>query len=242
GGFDEWPFYARAGRSYTIQVDPGSAGELTPVAPQLGWAQVQVLDADGHVLGTASSTSAGAIATLSGISVPADGTYRIQVRAAAGHASATGNYLVTAWDVTPHISTLALNQPLTGEIEAPFSVDQWNFTGAAGQQVRFRLLNSISPGLRFSLSGPAGFTGFTDIAGTSSLIDLTASGPYTLTVRGVNAEDAAYAFQLDQTQQTALALGTPYDGMLAGDGEAQLFTVDVPQARQFLVSLQGITS
>ena len=39
-----------------------------------------------------------------------------------------------------------------------------------------------------------------------------------------------------------LALGTPYDGTLAGDAEAQLFRVDVPQSQQFLVSLQGISA
>ncbi len=250
GASDDWTLYGRAGHSYSIVVDPGnpspfSSGAVVPIAPQLGLAKVQLLDASGDVLGTASSASPGGLATLSSVAVPADGTYRIRVQAAGPYAgSLTGNYLVTASDVTQDVLALELGQLVNGDIENPSRVDRWQFTGAAGQQVQFDLLNSTSPGLKFTLSGPSGFTGFTDIAASSGPIDLTASGAYTLTVQAVGTERGEYAFRLDATQQTAvpLALGTPYDGTLVGDAEAQLFRVNVPQSQQFLVSLQGISA
>jgi RHS repeat-associated protein len=241
GGQNSWQFYGRAGRSYTIVVDPGSAGELAPVAPKLGWAQVQVLDASGNVLGTAASASAGAIATLSGLTLPADGTYQIQVGAALGNASATGNYLVTAYDATPNVATLNLNQLIDGNLANVYSLDRWNFASVAGQQVQFNLLNSTSASLRFSLSGPAGFTGFTDATGSSGLITLNVAGNYSLTVHDTGDAGGAYAFRLDETTQTALTVGTTYQGTFVGGGQPQLFTVAVPQAQQFLVSLQGLS-
>ena len=60
GGTDQWSFFGRAGRSYTIVVDLGNDQALTPVIPQLAWAGVQLLDSTGHILGSAGSTTAGA--------------------------------------------------------------------------------------------------------------------------------------------------------------------------------------
>ena len=73
------------------------------------------------------------------------------------------------------MATLELNRQVTGNIETPFSVDRWTFVGVAGQQVQFDLVNSTSTSLRFSLTGPAGFTGFTDLPGDSGLVTLTAT-------------------------------------------------------------------
>ena len=176
--------------------------------------------------------------TLASITLPADGTYRIQVQAAPGHASSIGHYIVTSFDSTPNVAPLEFNQQVVGEIENPYQLDRWTFVGLPGEQVRFDLIGGTASTLRFSLSGPAGFTGFTDTTASSDLIDLNVAGNYTLTVHDSGDAGDAYAFRLDQTAQTALAPGSTYNGIFIGSGQAQLFTVDVPQAQQFLVSLK----
>src|SRR5262249_42050455 len=131
---------------------------------------------------------------------------------------------------------------VTGNIETPFSVDRWTFVGVAGQQVQFDLVNSSSPAVRFSLSGPTGFAGFTDIPGDSSLVNLTASGTYSLTARGTGGDGGAYAFRMLETSQVDLTPGTPYAGTLAGSGQAQLFRVIVPTAQSLAVHLDDSTN
>src|SRR5262249_51954280 len=81
---------------------------------------------------------------------------------------------------------------------------------------------------RFSLMGPAGFAGFTDLTDDSGLVTLTASGTYTLTAHGTGGPGGVYAFRLLETSQVVITQGTTYAGTLAGSGQAQLFRVDVP--------------
>jgi RHS repeat-associated protein len=61
------------------------------------------------------------------------------------------------------------------------------------------------------------------------LITLPKSGKYVLTVHAIQGQTGAYAFRLNETTQTALTVGSPYQGMLAGSGQAQLFTVTLSQ-------------
>ena len=82
GELDDWTFFDRGGNTVTVTLDPGSGTAGGPIAPYLQWAQVQLLDPSGNVLATASSTSAGAILTLTNVALPADGTYTIAVKAA----------------------------------------------------------------------------------------------------------------------------------------------------------------
>ncbi len=242
GGSQDATFYGFAGRSYTIVVDPGNGNELAPVSPQLHWAGVQLLDPSGNVLSTAMSNSSGALAIISSATLPSNGTYRIHVKAAPSQSGSTGNYVVTAWDTTVNQRSLELNQLESGQIGNPFAQDQWTFTGVAGQQIQFDLASATSPALEFTLTGPTGFTGFSNANTSSGLINLTASGAYVLTVSGNHTDEGTYAFRIDQTEQTALALGTPYHGTFSGDAQAQLFHVSVPQAQQFLLSVQGISA
>ena len=97
GELDEWTFYGRAGREVTVVVNPGSSGSPAPLPPYLNWAMVRLLDDTTNVLATATNSSAGQVLTINDITLPADGTYRVQVRAAPQHSSSTGNYLVTVW-------------------------------------------------------------------------------------------------------------------------------------------------
>ena len=67
--------------------------------------------------------------------LPTDGTYTIQVQAPTGDSSSTGNYVITAEVVTPTVRPLTVDQQYTGDIVTPFSVDQWTFSGSAGESV-----------------------------------------------------------------------------------------------------------
>ncbi|HEY4233761.1 MAG TPA: RHS repeat-associated core domain-containing protein, partial [Lacipirellulaceae bacterium] len=230
GELDNWTFFGRAGDSVSVVVDPGSGLPGAPVAPTLGWAQVQLLDAAHHVLTMTSNTTVGGVVTLSGLTLPADGTYEIDVSAAPGHPASTGNYVVTAWESTPTIQSLNVNQVTTGTLSTPFSVDQWTFSSAANTQVQFNLLAASATGLSFKLTGPNGFVGFTNLNGNSPLVTLPTAGTYTLTALGTGGATGSFAFEMAQTSLTPLTLGVPYQAALAGSGQAQLYQITVNTA------------
>jgi YD repeat-containing protein len=237
GELDEWTFFGRGGRTMSILVNPGSSGSPAPLSPQLQWANVQLLDANNNVLASSANTSAGGIVSLSNVILPADGTYKIHVTAASSHTSATGNYLVSAWDVTPNVRTLNLGQQSVGSITAPFTLDQWNFSASAGQQIQFHRVGSSSPSVAFKLTGPGNYVAFQDITGDSPLINLPSSGNYALNVYGLNGTTGSYSFVVNQTSVTALPPGTVYNGAWAGSGQAQLFSVPVTAANPLSVIL-----
>ncbi|MCY2990994.1 MAG: malectin domain-containing carbohydrate-binding protein [Planctomycetota bacterium] len=238
GELDEWTFFGRAGRSVTVVVNPGGGGSPAPLPPYLGFAQLQLLDAADQVLATAEGNGDGQIVTLDDVVLPADGTYRLQIRASAAQSASTGNYLATVWEVTPHVAPITFNQPVTGRIETPYSVDHWTFSALAGQQIRFDLLNTSGAGIVFDLAGPNGWSGFSDLSGSSPLINLPSSGAYVLTAHGTGGGyDLAYACRLVETLQTDLTLGTTYQGTFVGSGQAQLFRVSVPNSMPLRVVL-----
>ncbi len=237
GELDDWTFFERAGNSLTVALDPGSGAAGGPIAPTLNWAEVQLLDPSGNVLATASSTTAGAVLTLSDVALTADGTYTIAVDAPSGHSSSTGNYVLAAYDVTSNAQSLNLNQTTTGSLANPYSIDQWSFSATANTQVQFELLAESASGLNFTLSGPSGFSGFTNLTGSSPLVTLPTSGTYTLTAQGTGGTTGNFAFQLQQTEVTALTLNTSFQGILAGNGQAQLFTVTLTNSTALQVVL-----
>jgi len=238
GELNDWTFFDRGGNTVTVTLDPGSGTAGGPIAPHLQWAQVQLLDPSGNVLASTSSTSAGKIVTLTNVALPADGTYTIAVRAASSHASSVGNYVVAGYDVTPHVQSLNVNQISTGNVPTPYSTDLWTFSAAANTQVKFLLLAESAGGLNFSLTGPNGFTGFTNITGSSTLVTLPTSGTYTLTAQGTGGK---FAFEVAQTNQTLLSLGTPFSGTFAGSGQPQLFAVNVPEPTPLSLQLTDPT-
>ena len=237
GGEDAWTFFARGGRSITVVVNPGAGAAPAPLSPTLNWAQVQLVNSADTVLQSASSEVSGGVVTLTGVVLPADGTYKVLVSATPGH-TVTGNYIVTAYDSTPNVMSLNLNQQVAGTIHTPYSQDQWTFSAAAGQQVQFLLAQASAQGLTYSLTGPAGFTGgFTDISASLGLVTLNIAGNYILTAHGLAGQTGNYAFTLQQTVVNNLTLGTPYTGALAGSGQAQLFTVTVTTAQPLSIVL-----
>ena len=123
--------------------------------------------------------------------------------------------------------TANLNQTTYGQLVSPYTVDQFTFSAAANTQIQFQLLATSAAGLDFTLTGPSGFTGFSDLTTSSSFINLPSTGTYTLTAHSTSGATGSYAFKLVQTALTPLTLNTPYDGTFAGSGEALLFTVSV---------------
>lgn len=235
GQIDEWTFYARAGRQMSVAVDTGSAAVL---APQLGWARVDLLNSSGSVLATGANVNQNGTVTLANITIPADGTYRLQITAPADHGDATGNYRVSVYDITADTTTILLGQQYTGLIGSPFNVDRWTFAAAANTQVRFNLIGQSGGPVAFSLVGPGSFSGFSEITSSSDLVTLPSSGTYTLSAHASGDDyDGSYRFMLEQTSVTALALNTPYPGSFAASGQAQLYTVLLPDAGVLRVQL-----
>ena len=175
--------------------------------------------------------------TLAGIALPVDGTYHIKLQAPPAQPNSTGNYVITAWDATVNVAPLDLGRTVTGAIDTPFRIDRWNFSATAGQAVRFNLINAESTDIQFDLTGPSGFTAFSNSSSSSADIVLPNSGTYSLTVHSSQRQTGAYAFRVDQTTVTDLTPGTPLNVNLAGGTQSQLFRVNVPQSQQMQITL-----
>ncbi len=238
GQVDAWTFYGQAGQTVAVVVNTGSSGSLNPLEPTLNYAQARVLDPSGKVVASGTNTQAGSDVTLSGISLAANGTYQVQVQAPPAQSGATGNYLVTEWDANTHANVLNLGETENGNLNSPYSVDQWNFSAPAHETVQFNLVNSSSPAVEFALTGPNGYTAFSGQMTSSGLIALPTEGNYTLTAHLAADQPGAYAFQLDDATVTNLTLGTPYTGALAGSGQSEVFQLNVAQAGQIRITLE----
>ena len=208
GALEDFTFLGRGGEQVVISVDTGSA---SVPSPSLNYAFVQLLDPSANVVAQASNAVPQQIVGLLDVVLPADGIYTVAVRAPANYSASTGNYLVAVWDATPTVNALVMNQPVNGRVQNPYSIDQWNFSAVAGQQVRFNLINVSASGLAFDFTGPNGWGAFTNQTSSSDLITLPYSGGYTITAHGTGTSyNIAYAFELDQTAQTNLAPGTAF--------------------------------
>ena len=237
---DEWTFFGRAQRGVSIVLNPGTAGAPAALPPALGIAYLEIIAPNNVVIASTTSASNGALTVLQGVTLPIDGVYRVRVSAAAP--ASTGNYALTVYDGTVDVRPLTLNQRYNGRIESPFSLDRWTFSANAGQQIQFDLINKNSSSIRFQLIGPNGFTAFSGLAGDSDLITLPAAGNYTLVADALLGDPGDYAFNILETSQTALALGTTYAGSLPGSRTAQLFKVTLAEAKKLLVKLDDASS
>lgn len=237
GELDEWTFYGRKGGSVAVLIETGGP-ETQP--PQLGFAVTEVIDPFDRTVATGTNAILGEKLILADVPLLHDGSYRVRVRAPDSRATGTGNYLITVLDLTPDESPLVLNQTTYGSIETPLSVDRWTFSAAEGQQVQFKLKNASSPGVAFTLRGPNGWIGFSNLVHVSELISLPISGAYTLTAFSPNgAHDIDYAFQLLETVQTELVIGETHTGQLIGSGQAMLFRIHVTGDKPIRVLMEN---
>jgi hypothetical protein len=238
---DSWTLSGHAGQMVTVLVDTGTQGSLPAVPPALNYAQVQLLDPNGSVLASGTSTQSGADVLLQGVILPADGSYTVQVGVPASQATGAGHYVLSVWDASVNSYALNLGQTMTGHLATRYAQDRWSFSGVPNEQVQFNVQSAASA-VQFDLTGPGGFTAFSQQHGSSGLITLPASGTYVVTAHQSDLQTGAYAFQLNQTSQTALTLGSPYQGTFAGSGQAQLFTVTLANRAGLSVVLSDANS
>src|ERR1700733_3057433 len=236
GASDTWTTFARAGSSLEVVVDPGSGLAGGPISPFLGYAQIELFDPSGNLLSTVNSTTSGALFALLAQDLPVDGDYSIEVHAAPGHV-VTGNYVVGAYNATPNVQALNINQAEAGKIAAPFDFDEWTFSASANTQIQFNLASGSSTGLVYSLTGPNGYSAFSNATTSSPLIDLPTGGAYTISVQGPLGQIGTYGFTLTQTNVTPLVLNTSNVESAAGSGQYQLYTVQVSAANPLAIDL-----
>ena len=239
-----WTFFGRAREDVSVVVNPGDINiPPAPLQPNLGFAQVEIVDASGNILASGTSTQAGADVNLLGVALPADGIYRVIVSAPSAEPTSTGNYTIGLFDATASTAALSLDQTTFGQLYTPYQVNFWTFSALANVQVKFLLLDESSSAIEFDLTGPNGYTGFIDANTSSDLITLPTSGNYVLAAHSSAGRTGAYAFDLQPTSQTGLVLGTTYRGTVQGSNQAELFTVTVLQAgSQLLVDLSDASS
>jgi RHS repeat-associated protein len=235
GQVDDWTFFGRAGQTISVFGNPGN-GSPAPLSPNLGYAQVSVLNAAGTVLASGASANNGDVISLLGMTLPADGTYHVEVKAPTAEMSSTGHYWLTVYNAPVNAHALVLGQQVVGQLATAYSIDQWTFSATANTSVQFQWVNASGP-IQFSLTGPGGWAGFSDLTTSSGPVTLPVSGTYTLEVTSAGNQGGSYAFNLGQLSETTLTLGTPYNGTLAGNGQSQLFQVTLPAAEQLLVTL-----
>ncbi|MGO9917226.1 MAG: Ig-like domain repeat protein, partial [Isosphaeraceae bacterium] len=232
GEVDDWTFFGRAGQSVDLFLHTGSGGAPAPIQPALNHGEITLLDPNGNQVAIASNSQSGADASILNEMLPADGTYQIEVQAASGSSASLGNYVVAEYDAGVYTSAIDLDQTVYGQLNSPYSQDQWTLSATADTQINFDLIASANPSLQFSLTGPDGFIGFSGLSTGSELVTLPTSGTYVLNASTSQAAagGGAYAFRVYQTAPTDLALGTEYHGTLIGSGQPQLFVLNVPAA------------
>jgi len=234
GEVDNWTFFGRDGESYSVVVETGGANVLSP---QLQHAEVILLASSEAVLESASNPVPGETVVLAGVPITADGSYRVQVRAPADWGTATGNYRLTLWRVTPRDAPLMLNEATVGVIDSPYSLHHWLFSGLAGQQMRLNLINSSGPAVAFTLAASGG-SDFSQVLHDRDLISLPHNGAYSLTVSSADgAHGIAYALQMSETTQTPLAVGETFTGEFTGSAQAVAFCVAVTDGGPLRISL-----
>jgi RHS repeat-associated protein len=236
GEVDDWTFFGRAGQGVSVTLATGSGGSPAPLSPTLNYGQLTILDPGGNVVASTSNIQTGADADLLGVTLAADGIYHVRVQAPAAQVASVGNYVLGLFDATVHSAPVNFDQQVNGQLGTPFNVDQWTFGAPAKEQISFNF-GGAKPGVEFDLTGPGGVTVFSGLTADSGPVTLPATGVYTLAVHAVAGEGGAYAFRLTEISQITLNLGTPYNGTLAGSGQAQLFLVNVPAGQQLMVTL-----
>jgi hypothetical protein len=146
--------------------------------------------------------------------LPTDGTYTLVV---AGGSSTPIGYSFTVLTPTIRTTTLTIGDTVNSTLTVSGELDNYTFTGNAGQQLYFDGLPSTF-GLYVTLTSPSGVAvGINGIpvGSDSSLFTLPESGTYTLTVVGSGATTGAYSFRLlDAGIQPVLNLNTTVTGTL----------------------------
>jgi YD repeat-containing protein len=241
GQVDAWSFFGRVGQKISLTINPGSLVEPSPVSPVIGFALVELVAPNGDIIASASNSVEGQPISLV-FDLTSTGNHTIRVKAPLNNPTLTGNYLLTGLDASIDIYPLVVNQQVGGIIENGRSVDRWTFGGLANQQVALRVASASFNGAQFTLSGPSGFVGFTNLLGDSELITLPSNGVYQIEVDSAFGSVGNYAFTLEQTSQLPLQLNTAYAGTTTSPEFTQLFSFDVDRSTPVSVLLQSVAA
>ncbi len=189
------------------------------------------------MLASADNQATGGQAKILNFRVPASGDYHLRVSAGPGHSSASGNYIVAAYDATPNVAALVLNQLAVGKLTTPLAADEWNFNAAANTQIQFELVNESSPAITFTLAGPDGYVAFSGASSDSDLITLPTAGVYTLRAQSTGGQTGSYAFRINQTALTPLTLGSTFADAFTASGQAHLYSIALSSATPLSITL-----
>ena len=148
---------------------------------------------------------------------------------------------MAVWDVTPRIQPLVARADHQRLASTRRSISSnWTFTALAGEQVKFHLINETSTGLLYSLTGPNGFSGFSNLTGDSPLINLPSSGSvYVVGARRATGRRATTRSSSNPTTLTSRAaqrLDQRHAGRLSGRRSCS--AIAVPAVQSLIVSLR----
>ena len=196
-------------RLVTVALDPGQRGGRRPdcAAARMGAGaaprrvgQCPGLDEQHH--------RAGAILTLTDVALPADGTYTIAVKAP----PATDQYRqLRGRRLRRHGQRpVAQRQPDDHGHPRHALFDRPVDLLRGGQHPGpVRPAGRVGQRVELQPDRAEGFSGFTNITGSSTLVTLPTAGTYTLTAQGTGGATGNFSFQVAQTTQTPLALELP---------------------------------
>src|ERR1035441_5962417 len=106
--------------------------------------------------------------------------------------------------------------------------------------MQLNLITVAALGVAFTLGGPNGWIGFSNLVTSSSLVTLPYAGNYTLTAfRTGGAYGFAYTFELVQTAETNLAVRSTFSGSFVGSGQAELFAITVTNGSPLQILLNN---
>ena len=180
--------------------------------------------------------------TLSDVALPADGTYTIAVKAAAGHLASTGNYVVAAYDVTPNVQSLNVNQMTTGTVATPYSTDEWTFSASANTQVQFDLLATSASGLGLHPDRAERIQRVLEPHGQLDARHPSDGRNIHADRQGTGGATRQILVRDGSNHADVPALDTPYSGTFAGSGQPQLFVVNLPSRLALVLNLNDASS
>jgi RHS repeat-associated protein len=239
GELDEWTLYARAGKSVTIELNPGTAGNNPAITPVLQWATIQLLNSSNQIVATSSNSTSGTVIRLTGVQIPTDGTYRLRVFASSGHVASTGNYTISLFDATSTLRSLNLSQVVSGNITSPYAEDRWTFTADDKTSLRFDFRNSSVSGFSFRLLGPNNSVPIPETSEDSPIVTLPYPGTYTLIAQHLTGGTGSYSFRLEQTSQRLLPFNGSIEETFTKSGQSKLFKVTVPTTQVLTLQLSN---
>jgi len=239
GEMDEWTFYGRGGETVAVVANTGPDGAFAPTAPQLGYAEILLVEINGQVLASATSSGSNQVVTITNATLSADGSYRVRIHAPGNHSAAVGHYTVVVWDVITHQFPAVLNQQQAGTLPTPFSEDCWSFAASSNQVIQLVPLGSPWGIVKYDLFGPNGWVGFTNINYPSGPITLPESGVYTLMAYGQGGGSTVqYTFRIDAVATASLAPGTALGDQFVGRFQMKQFKTHLDHSSPLRVSVE----